>query len=96
MSFASDSYRVPQMYRVEVDADAFTATVAGVEGTKSRAMVEADALDFGTVSLEGANNVANAKQGQVVNDDGSVVNGKQWIDGSGQGDWAAGHSFDWH
>jgi hypothetical protein len=81
-------------YRVEVDADAFTATVAGVSGTQSRAMVAADDLGFGTVNIDAADSVANAAQGQVVKDDGTVESGKQWISGSGQGDWLAGETVD--
>jgi hypothetical protein len=81
-------------YRVEVDADAFTATVNNVENTQSRAMVAADDLGFGTVNIDAADSVANAAQGQVVKDDGTVESGKQWINGSGQGDWLAGDQVD--
>ncbi len=75
-------------YRVEVDANAFTATVAGVANTSNRAMVQADALGFGTVNIDSATSKATAAQGQVIADDGTVSNGKKWIKGTGLGDWS--------
>ncbi len=79
-------------YRVEVDANAFTATVAGVEDTQSRALVPSDGLKFSTVNIDNATSQASAAQGQVVNNDGNVATGKKWINGGGQGNWTTGET----